>query len=155
MKPKPLLSIEISSLVRTKEDRFTLWSVFTLFGLCLCKLLWLYLVNLRDSLLPVFKEYSSWSLGHSSGGVVCELVGTPVVGEAWGTLVVGAWSMGMEVEGGEWVSWGVGEAVCVCMVWEECGGVVVGELQLVYSNWMAPWARLHKSWWQHKILSKI
>ena len=34
-KPKPLLSIEVSSLVRVQEDRFTQWSLFfTLFGLC-------------------------------------------------------------------------------------------------------------------------
>ena len=27
-KPKPLLSIEVSSLVRVQEDRFTQWSLF-------------------------------------------------------------------------------------------------------------------------------
>ena len=36
-KPKPLLSIEVFSLVRVQEDRYTQWSLFfTLFGLCLC-----------------------------------------------------------------------------------------------------------------------
>ena len=36
-KPKPLLSIEVSSLVRVQEDKLTQWSLFcTLFGFCLC-----------------------------------------------------------------------------------------------------------------------
>ena len=36
-KPRPLLSIEVSSLVRVQEDKFIQWSLFfTLFGLCLC-----------------------------------------------------------------------------------------------------------------------
>ena len=36
-KPKPLLSIEVSSLVRVQEDKFTQWLLFcTVFGFCLC-----------------------------------------------------------------------------------------------------------------------
>ena len=59
---------------------------------------------------PAFLQLIYRMCDSVSNSVAWELVGTPVVGGAWETLVVGAWSMGMEVEGGEWVSWEVGEA---------------------------------------------
>ena len=40
------------------------------------------LLNLRDFLQITFEGYSSWSLGHSLGGLTWGLVGGPVVGEA-------------------------------------------------------------------------
>ena len=99
-----LLSIEVSSLVKVQEDRFTQWSLFffTLFGLSLCWLLWLYL---RDFLQITFKGYSSWSLGHSSGGLAWGLVGGPVVRKAWETFTVQCWQRKGKSERSGYLPW--------------------------------------------------
>ena len=47
-----------------------------------------------------------------SNSVAWELVGTPVVGGAWETLVVGAWSMGMEFGGVFYIWFGVKGFTC-------------------------------------------
>ena len=101
-KLKPLLSIEVSSLVRV-QDKFTQRLLFcTLFGFCIWWLLQLYLLNLQESLFLLFKGYSASSLKRSSGGLAWGLPGVPVVG--------------MEVEVGEW---GVGGLrVHVWLGWE-------------------------------------
>ena len=54
---------------------YLIWSLFML-------IIMIVLLNLRDFLQITFEGYSSWSLGHSLGGLTWGLVGGPVVGEA-------------------------------------------------------------------------